>query len=53
MQWVLGGALGIVLPLNPQLGFTVAAAALVGTILLAARTRMAVSRERSGAAGRR
>jgi MFS family permease len=53
MQWVLGGALGIALPLNPQLGFSVAAAALIGTILLAARTRMVVSRERSGATGRR
>lgn len=41
MQWVFGGALGIVLPLNPHLGFGVAAAALLGTVLLAARTRTA------------
>jgi hypothetical protein len=53
MQWVVGGALGIVLPLNPHLGFAVAAVSLVGTILLAARTRMAVSRQGPGDAGRR
>lgn len=46
MQWVLGGALGIVLPLNPHLGFGVAAAGLVATILLAARSRTAGPRPR-------
>ncbi|MEO7752949.1 MAG: MFS transporter [Terracoccus sp.] len=38
--WVVGGALGIILPLNPQIGFPVCAAALLGTVVLAARTRM-------------
>ncbi len=47
MQWVLGGALGIVLPLNPHLGFAVVAAGLVAAILLAARTRWASLRPRS------
>ncbi|HET7398881.1 MAG TPA: MFS transporter [Intrasporangium sp.] len=37
--WVLGGGLGIVLPLNPHVGFPVVAAALLGTVVLAARTR--------------
>lgn len=44
MQWVLGGALGIVLPLQPHLGFGVAAVGLVLTIVLAARTRRLESR---------
>ena len=39
MQWVVGGALGIVLPLQPHLGFGLAAAGLVLTIVLAAQTR--------------
>ncbi|WP_347351193.1 MFS transporter [Intrasporangium sp.] len=37
--WVVGGALGIVLPLNPHVGFPVAAAALLGCVVLAARSR--------------
>ncbi|MGW5240874.1 MFS transporter [Monashia sp. NPDC004114] len=37
--WVAGGALGIMLPLNPYLGFSVCAAALVWTVLMAARQR--------------
>ena len=37
--WVLGGALGIVLPLNPYVGFPVCAVALVWTVLMAARQR--------------
>lgn len=47
MQWVFGGALGIVLPLNPHLGFAAAAAALLGTVVLAARTRTAGPAPRS------
>ncbi|NUQ32592.1 MAG: MFS transporter [Dermatophilaceae bacterium] len=37
--WVVGGALGIVLPLNPHVGFPVCAAALVWTVVMAARQR--------------
>ena len=37
--WVLGGALGIVLPLNPYVGFPVCAVALVWTVFMAARQR--------------
>lgn len=37
--WVVGGALGIVLPLNPYIGFPVCAVALVWTVLMAARQR--------------
>lgn len=37
--WVVGGGLGIVLPLNPYIGFPVCAAALVWTVLMAARQR--------------
>jgi len=37
--WVVGGALGIVLPLNPYVGFPVCAAALVWTVVMAARQR--------------
>ncbi|MFD1053619.1 MFS transporter [Terrabacter terrigena] len=37
--WVVGGALGIVLPLNPYVGFPVCAAALVWTVIMAARQR--------------
>src|SRR4029450_5949579 len=36
---VVGGALGIMLPLNPYLGFSVCALALVWTVLMAARQR--------------
>ncbi|MDN5797825.1 MAG: MFS transporter [Intrasporangium sp.] len=39
MLWVVGGALGIILPLNPHIGFPVAAAALLGCVILAARSR--------------
>ncbi|MGN6752277.1 MAG: MFS transporter [Intrasporangium sp.] len=41
MLWVVGGALGIVLPLNPHVGFPVAAVALLVCVVLAARTRRA------------
>jgi MFS family permease len=37
--WVLGGALGIALPLNPQLGFGVIAVLLAGTFAMAIRSR--------------
>ena len=39
MLWVLGGGLGIVLPLEPHIGFSVCAVALVWTIVMAARQR--------------
>ncbi|MDC5696439.1 MFS transporter [Intrasporangium calvum] len=39
MLWVLGGGLGILLPLNPYVGFPVCAAMLVWTVLMAARQR--------------
>ncbi len=39
MLWVLGGALGIILPLNPYVGFPVCAVMLVWTVLMAARQR--------------
>jgi MFS family permease len=37
--WVVGGALGIVLPLNPYVGFPVCAVVLVWTVVMAARQR--------------
>lgn len=37
--WVVGGALGILLPLEPKVGFLVCAAVLVWTIVMAARQR--------------
>jgi MFS family permease len=39
MLWVVGGALGIVLPLEPHIGFSACALALVWTIVMAARQR--------------
>ncbi|WP_244859867.1 MFS transporter [Intrasporangium calvum] len=39
MLWVLGSGLGILLPLNPYVGFPVCAAMLVWTVLMAARQR--------------
>ena len=41
IAWVLGGGLGIALPLNPQLGFGVIAVLLVGTFGMAIRSRIA------------
>ena len=38
LAWVLGGGLGIALPLNPVLGFTVVAAGLLGTSLVIGRS---------------
>jgi hypothetical protein len=37
--WVVGGGLGIALPLNPQLGFGVVTALLAGTFVMAVRSR--------------
>ena len=48
MLWVLGGTLGIILPLNPQIGFSVCAVMLLWTVVMAARQR----RIGAGAAGR-
>jgi MFS family permease len=39
MLWVVGGGIGIIVPLNPRIGFPVAAVTLFGCVLLAARTR--------------
>ena len=38
-SWVIGGALGIALPLNPALGFGVITAVVIGAFLLALRSR--------------
>jgi MFS family permease len=40
MLWVVGGGIGIIVPLNPHVGFPVAAAALFVCVLFAARTRL-------------
>ena len=37
--WVVGGSLGIILPLNPHIGFPVCAVGLLGTVVMAARQR--------------
>ncbi|GAA6524889.1 MFS transporter [Intrasporangium sp. DVR] len=39
MLWVLGGGLGILLPLNPYVGFPVCAVMLAWTVIMAARQR--------------
>lgn len=39
--WVVGGALGIIVPLNPHVGFPVCAAGLVACVLMAAHQRRA------------
>lgn len=51
IAWVIGGGLGIALPLIPQLGFGVITALLVGTFLMAIRSRVA-RQKRKAAAGR-
>jgi len=40
IAWVMGGGLGIALPLIPQLGFGLIAGLLVGTFLMAIRSRI-------------
>ncbi|MEO5745032.1 MAG: MFS transporter [Terracoccus sp.] len=37
--WVVGGSLGIILPLNPHIGFPICALGLLGTVVMAARQR--------------
>lgn len=37
--WVVGGSLGIILPLNPHIGFPICAVGLLGTVVMAARQR--------------
>jgi hypothetical protein len=37
--WVVGGALGIIVPLEPALGFSLIAVVVVGAWLLAVRAR--------------
>ena len=44
MLWVVGGTLGIVLPLNPHIGFPVCALALMWTVAVAARQRRRAER---------
>lgn len=39
VMWVLGGALGILLPLNPRIGFPAVALVLLAMVALAGRTR--------------
>jgi len=41
IAWVIGGGLGIALPLIPQLGFGVIVVLIVGTFLMAIRSRVA------------
>ncbi len=41
LAWVVGGGVGIALPLYPQLGLGIACAVLVATVVLSARTRRA------------
>jgi hypothetical protein len=49
MLWVLGGALGIVLPLEPHIGFPVCAAAVAWTVVVAARQKHVAARHRPAA----
>ena len=51
IAWVIGGGLGIALPLIPQLGFGVITALVAGTFLMAVRSRVARQKRRA-AAGR-
>ena len=44
MLWVLGGALGIVLPLDPHVGFPVCAAAVGWTVVVATRQKRVAAR---------
>jgi MFS family permease len=44
MAWVAGGAIGIALPLVPELGFGVAAALLAACVLVSLRIRVAARR---------
>ena len=44
MLWVLGGALGIVVPLNPYVGFPLCAGLLAWTVLMAARQKRVAAR---------
>jgi MFS family permease len=46
MAWVVGGAVGIALPLVPRLGFGVISALMVGVLLAAAWIRMTSRRRR-------
>lgn len=50
--WVVGGVLGILVPLEPALGFGVISAVVVGTCALAARSRRAGRTGRVSAPGR-
>lgn len=52
MLWVVGGSLGIVLPLNPHIGFPVCAAGLVATVVMAARQRKLAASARTRRARR-
>jgi len=47
IAWVMGGGLGIALPLIPQLGFGIIAGLLVGTFLMAIRSRIARRRRKA------
>ena len=49
MAWVVGGAIGIALPLVPRLGFGVVSALLVGVLVATARIRMSPRRGAAGA----
>lgn len=45
LAWVLGGGLGIVLPLHPPLGTTVVAAGLLATVVAVARSFLTLRRQ--------
>ncbi|MDT9682054.1 MFS transporter [Streptomyces sp. TRM76323] len=52
MAWVVGGAVGIVLPLNGTLGMSVAAAILATGVAVAGRGLLGAARHGGGAPGR-
>ena len=51
--WVVGGAVGIAIPLEPVLGFLVVMGLVVGAFLVALRSRRLGAAARAGAAGSR
>ncbi len=52
MLWVVGGSLGIILPLNPHIGFPVCAVGLIATVIMAARQRRLAASARTRRARR-
>ncbi len=52
LSWVIGGGLGIVMPLNPQLGLGVISALLAGFVVLVLRGRVLLHRHERQPSGR-